>query len=248
MEPIQRRFGWGLWRGSMELVLHVLRTAAASISAETGKPVPVRLIVVTKYDQEPFTSIEEFQKYVTPEALRKFDWIDLTAGERSLWVQVRWSRQGPWLPIRIPGQAPRVPAVQLLVHGEGAGVSAETVERVALPVWGAVNRGFHRWDVYLRSPWGLFVSWSFLFTALAFALGQLYHPVAGQELGGALAWTLFVVFFVAPLVILILGWKWLLPLVEIAPKGQSRLERLRKGVITIVLGLIGAGIAKRLYG
>jgi len=56
------------------------------------------------------------------------------------------------------------------------------------------------------------------------------------------------VLFAAPVAILILAWTWLLPVVEIAPKGQSRFERFRNAVIAIVLGLVATGIGKRLFG
>jgi hypothetical protein len=43
-------------------------------------------------------------------------------------------------------------------------------------------------------------------------------------------------------------WGWLLPVVEIAPRGQSRFEVFRRTVIAITVGLIGAGFAKLLFG
>jgi hypothetical protein len=59
--------------------------------------------------------------------------------------------------------------------------------------------------------------------------------------------TVAIVLYLTPLIVLILVWNWLLPLVEIAPKGQTRLERVRKGVVTIILGLFVAGISRKLF-
>lgn len=133
--------------------------------------------------------------------------------------------------------------MQVYVEGNNSPLSVEVIDRVGARVWLALHRGFHRWDAHWRSPFGFVLSYSVLFTAFIFAVGALFHP----QLQGASGWTVVIVLYLAPLPILLLVFNWLLPVVEIAPYGQSRLERLRKADISLLLGLIGAGIAKRVF-
>jgi hypothetical protein len=96
----------------------------------------------------------------------------------------------------------------------------------------------HKWDALWRVWTGrvlLFTAWTGVagFLALALFRGRLWVALL-LILGGAVPY-----FVVA---------QYLLPVVEIAPRGQSRFELIRSTVITIMVGLIGEGSAKLLFG
>jgi hypothetical protein len=253
MAATRRTYSWGLWRGSVDLVLHVVKTAADSVSTVTGNDdVPVWLIVGMEYDQELFRSIDDFRTSVTPEALRKFKWIDVRVGVPSIWVQVLWSRQKPgaalwarffWF-LQKPGTYR--PAVQLTVAAEDPKVGAESVESIALTVGVALQRGFHSWDVRWRSPLGLSLVACVLWVAVLFAALQFSFVREIQSDAAEIAF--LTVSLLLPFALLVFVHEWVLPVVEVAPKGQTRVARVRTAVITLALGLIGTGISRRLFG
>jgi hypothetical protein len=88
---------WGAWRGSPELLVRVVRVAVECVSDHVGgSAVLMRFSVKVGEDSEEFTSIDAIGKFITPDALRNFDEIDLHVGDGSWppWITVRISRAG----------------------------------------------------------------------------------------------------------------------------------------------------------
>jgi hypothetical protein len=217
---------WRLWRGSVKLLLHVARCAADSVAEKTGETdVPVSLVVAVDGDEERFTSIDDFRKLVSPEALRDFGEIRFTIGaESSLRVKITFRRRGEG-------------AVHLLVEADNASIREESIEDVGAKVGAAIDRGGHKWDAALRSPWGLRLSIVGVIGASA-VMSALFRT----------SFPFWLLIGLAPATVYGLVMVLLLPQVEVAPRGRSRVELFGGAVITIALGLVVAGIAKRLFG
>ena len=83
---------WHLWRGSPELLAHVIRVAERASAA-----VNTHVSVSVAGDEEVFSSASEFVRDVTPDALRHFSSISILArGESvSISISLRWTKDGP---------------------------------------------------------------------------------------------------------------------------------------------------------
>jgi hypothetical protein len=219
LAAIRREHDWPWWRGSKELLLHIARLAAAYVGQKTGRTrtdVPVVFALRVGDDVEWFAGIEDFRDFVTPEGLRNFDSLELTAAT---------DPRTPDLSVQVLFRRGR-PAVHLLVVGDDTRVSRDAVEEVAYRLGMAVNRGLHQWDVIWRH-WSGRVLLSMGWITIAGLLTRWRFP-KGQWQSLLLLFGGGAAFFVV--------WGWLLPVVEIAPRGQSRFEVFRRTVIAITVG------------
>ena len=230
---LRRADSWKLWRGSLDLLVHVVRVAVTAVAANTGsegKAVPVQVLLRVRSDEEAFEGVEEFKERVTQEGLHRFDSIYIGVGHSptsSLVAEIF--------------MAPGMPAVQVDVVATQR-IGAEVVTEVADRVAAAIERGFPRWEARCRSTWG-FIGVLVVALFAGGALSELFDYLFEIENDD---WAVVVVMLIGGVVVS--AFYWVLPEVEIAPPGQRRFDRLRRAVVTIVLGLVGAGIAKQLFG
>jgi hypothetical protein len=102
----------------------------------------------------------------------------------------------------------------------------------------AIDRGFHQWDALLRTRLARRVA---LIAAVTGGVATLVVP-GGRA--GSTHWILSAPAIAPTALIAAAG--YLLPAVEVAPPGHTRFDAFRRAALTVVLGLLGAYLAKRL--
>src|SRR5262245_43799283 len=96
---------WSTWRGSPRLVRHVATTAIRAVGDNAGTSLSASILS----DVEMFGTPAAFMDAITPEALRRFDRIDISVRSDLLSVDVVFLRRGE--DVSIPG--PAAPKVQV---------------------------------------------------------------------------------------------------------------------------------------
>lgn len=222
MMPLEHR--WRLWRGSAELLHHVARVGIRAIADASGTSnVPIEIAVAVDRDSETFTALEDFRRDVTPEALRRFSFVHLMIGAGcDVGIAVTLRREEP-------GAVLRLYFAQMM--------SGDTIVEVQQRLIAAVSRGYRRRDRVARA------SSAYVFGAGLLLASWLLAPSNPEAplLVGLITVTGFGVVIEFLL-------RWLLPNAEVAPPGHTRFDRFMRTMATLVLGLIAAGLTKRLYG
>jgi len=216
---------WPVWHGSKDLLLRVLRLAERCVADHGGAAVdPTCLYVKVGADREEFETIDEFAERVTSDALRNFSriWFEVGQHPEDLFIRVRFEREGKVLDT---GRA------RLEIWSAKQDV-AEAVEKRVTP---ALNRGCTQFDRAWRHPAGIAVV---VFITL-FVQDHLFGWLDSWAAAGV--GTLVGVFVWVALYAVV-------PAVEIADPGKSRLERTRGVAVGIAIGLIGTGLGKAIYG
>jgi hypothetical protein len=225
---------WDGWRGSPELLAQVARGSVRATGRD-GQETPGLIDIEVGGDHEIFSSPSDFTKNATREALRAFQSILIEARGETLGVAVVWRWRTSWASrIRSPADA----EVLLKVVG--------TDEKAVNTAFASVRASVKRGSV---SFWTLVASllvigallWFAILASIYLGLYLLKVSVDPYDLqwraldGGAVLVSLGVAFQI-------------LPALEVAPAGQSRLWRTTKFVVPIVVTLILSGVAKKLYG
>jgi hypothetical protein len=127
---------WKFWRGSPQLLDHIVRLATRSVATATDtEDVPIEILVSTEGDEETFASLEEFADRVTPEALRRFTFMSFTIGG-DLDLCVRFSLM----------RRPRPREVGAVLRIWARGIPRETAVEVELRLIWALSRGGRGFD------------------------------------------------------------------------------------------------------
>jgi hypothetical protein len=236
-EPLQDTRIWHFWRGTPELLAHVARVAQRVCEAPDTPTPRCTIDVEVDGDHEIFDSPSEFVSNVTQSALRKFWRIEVRVDGAVLSSTFRMEWTRPWWKPDIPKDADVVLTVTA-PDPETARSALETIER-------AVSRGGSRASTETwQSVVGLLVAGAVaaaFVTSAGFGLYLLTVPLDELVLQLAL---LGVVGFVGGFVV----GTWAYPSIEVAPGGQSNLQRLLKAVTPVMVSLVLAGLGKALYG
>jgi hypothetical protein len=227
MAEVRRQ--WRGWRGSRDQLARVFRAMIDQAANGAASTPECRIEVEVKGDREVFSSPKQFLDEVTQEALRRFQRIKCTVNASGVAIEYKMTWNFPiWVPDRSA-------EVTLLVAGE----DSSRVEGVAQAIQAAVSRA---------------------------AVGRWRHRIASKsvEMGITCA-----VAFIAGLALRLVGtasvWVWsfllalalavgeylrgfLYPDLEVKQGGKTRLARVRAFVWTLLLGLIGTGLGKLVFG
>lgn len=224
-----------VWHGTPELFAHVIRVLHVQ-AADPGDTVPPTLLVdvVVGDDHERFGSAEDFLARLSPEALRSFAAIEVTAtgarGTVSLhlsWVRSWWR----------PGMGPDSQIVRKLTG------PAQWCAAAGAVVDAAVRRG---------DPTPL------LKTGRNVAAGGVLMLILGFVASLSLV-LLFDMSEIVSVVVLVgipsvafvgglLVGTWMFPELEIAKPGRRRYSRFLRAVVPVLVALAVGGISKRLFG
>jgi hypothetical protein len=226
---------WPAWHGSLELLLHVARVAEDGLARYSdAAPPSARAYVYVGEDVEFFESPDDFRELVSPEALRKFHLIVFEIGvppvlvafgverTRRKWNLGRsWTEGGAWLVVDTADRA----------------MTKELAERVRV----ALSRGCRRFDGAWRTVGTL---------ALALLVWYAIAAYAAHEGSGVNVWTWDEWTFSILGCLVIAYWAiWQIsPPIEVVPPGQSRVERTRRALYGLAIGLFAAGLTKWIYG
>ncbi len=85
-EPSSSAHTWSYWQGSPELLTHIARVIEDVANRTLSSPQYLIEIRVGS-DAEVFRTANEFKANVTPEALRRFDWLGVGANNQKFDVQ-----------------------------------------------------------------------------------------------------------------------------------------------------------------
>jgi hypothetical protein len=216
---------WSEWRGSRELVARVVDAAEEALHEHGAGALTCSILVSVKDDREVFDSPQSFRARVTPEALRRFESIEINVGDTLVAVEVSLVR--------------RFGAGHVLL-----GVACQTddpddreaVDAVRRRVRGALDRGRpSRYELSVVGSILVLASWAAALSArYLLSLKSSMTFLAALGLGCVAG-------------IFILGLFWVRPNVEVAPLGQTRLARISKFLGTTLAAIIVAGIVKALY-
>jgi hypothetical protein len=229
-----RRRKWEVWHGSKEFLIRVARVAERCVAERCvadrvcNTADSVQLLVKVGSDCEEFTTIDDFERFVTPEALRSFNAIDVDVGDRSkLRINIYFEREGMVL---------RTGRAGLIVESGDKQVAKEADARLKA----VLDRGYTRFDRAARQPESALVFGGVLGILIASGLKALLSNTATPS------WVYFLCGVAG-----IPAWYALLalvPVVEIAPLGQTRFERATRVVFSVALGVATAGLANLIYG
>jgi hypothetical protein len=186
-------------------------------------------------DHEVFSSPSDFTKNATREALRAFQSILIEARGEALAVSVVWRWRRSWMSrIRAPADADVVLEI--------VGTDEKAVNSAFASVCASVNRGSVNFGTLVSAQVAIgALLWFTILVSIYFGLYllkvsvDLYDPPWRLVDGGSALVSFGVAFQI-------------LPALEVAPAGQSRLWRTTKFVVPIVVTLILSGVAKKLYG
>jgi len=244
---------WTSWRGSPGLVRHVAETAIHAIGHE---PQHVCISASVLDDSEEFTTPAAFIDNVTREALRDFDRLDIDV--RNAWISVSlvFLRRGEDL--SLPG--PEGPRVQLTVRCTDPDRSGEATD-VARSVCASLRRGHRRWLGRTSGSDDVPVSWRGPSLPRPTAVSFAARVVGGFAFAGLVlsttwtlfpklelpSWTTIVIACVAGL-----GSAFaipaLVPSIEIAEPGATRLLKTVRWIGVTLVGLVVAQLLKKAFG
>jgi hypothetical protein len=231
---------WWAWRGSPELLVRVVRVADECVSDYVGgSAVLMRFSVKVGEDSEEFTSIDAIREFITPDALRNFDEIDLHVGDGSWppWITVRISREGRII---------RSGSVWLTVESGHSAITDAVYQKMTA----VLNRGSKRGNTLINKA--LFSGamrfvFPFLLLLIIVSLEFLFFGILAL-LRVDSSW---VAIPIAIVFLLLFGVAFnliLLDRVEVIPAGETPLQRATRVAVTVIIGLVITGLAKLLFG
>ena len=221
------------WRGTPELFAHLARVVQRVASDDEAAPATLEIDLEVEKDHELFSDADAFVTAVTPEGLRSFETISVTARGPSHWASVtfRWRREW-WKPGTTPDG-------EVIVELDG---EADWRTQASTTIETALARGHGR----MGSGNAAGVTGFGIGTALVivcFSLAALFDAEVGTALivGAGACW-------LGGMVAGAFLGTWLIPSLEIAPRGQFRITRVGKWVGSLVLAIALAGLSKALFG
>lgn len=226
---------WHFWRGSPELLAHVARLAAEVVSEDDAAQTKLLIDLQMGDDHEKFASPTQFLSEVTPEGLRHFSSIEITAEGDQLKAGVRLAWTRPWWK---PGTS-KDADVRLRVTGD----DEERRNRAAEILRAAIKRGKTKGEV-TQAVIGLALT--YLFTAgliAAFASFLFLLKVSADVIG--------LVSLIAGIVGVIAGTvfgTWAYPSLEVAKVGHGNFGRLIRFGGPLIVAFVLTGLAKLVYG
>jgi hypothetical protein len=229
-KPIPRT-SFPAWRGTPQLFAHVVRVLCSSISDNQSQLISLSIDIEVRDDHEYFSSANDFLQNVTIEALRSFRSIEVVSSSKlgTACLSLRWVH--PWWSWTIKDNC--------IVELEVTGSDSAWTENVQHTILVALNRGT------LRVKEGI--------------LGFL----AGICAGLVVFPTIIVILYLFPsesarwliiivgIILLLTGiyfTAWVIPAIQIAPKGGTRLWRTAKAVGPVLIAIAVAGLTKKLFG
>lgn len=219
------------WRGTPQLFAHVVRVLCSSISDEQFQLISLSIDIKVRDDHEYFTSADDFIQNVTIEALRSFASIEIVSSSKlgTARLSLRWIH--PWWSWTMKDNC--------IVELEVTGSDSAWAENVQYTILAALNRGTLRIkESVLGYLAGACAGLVVLSTVIV--LHYLFpSPSAG--------WSIFI----AGAILFLTGiyfTAWMIPAIEIAPKGGTRLWRTIKAVGPVLIAIAVAGLTKKLFG
>jgi hypothetical protein len=242
---------WSSWRGSVGLVRHIAEKVVQAI----GNGAQARITVAVFDDEEVFNSISEFVCDITTDALRDFHRLTIHANDPVLSAEVIFTRE------RWSAPKPRDPSEVMLTVTSLTTEGSDRVVEIAHSACVALRRGHRSWIGQTTGSVGIEGGWRgpsvkrprhaaavgrFLvgagFTVLALTtISALLpkHPISGTA-----QLLIAVVASVASVHVL----SELVPSIEIAEPGKTRLARaVRWGGVTTI-SLVATQIATHAFG
>lgn len=241
---------WSNWWGSPQLLGHLASTLATEVSTLAGLPVALDISVASADQRERHASAQDFVLLASPEVVSRFTRIECRAQAediegRIVLVRPRW----PWnpgethmtmrltAPRQVPDERVHMAARNLIQEGS----------RGYQPFWGTAR---WRTDIAERSRYqrlgpGLRVVIDF---ALAAALG-LGTTLAAMRMSGNTDpphWALGVAVVSGGLIPLVSA--RILPAVEVAPRGKTRVVVLAQRAAVAAAGALSAQFLAFLAG
>jgi hypothetical protein len=228
---------WHYWRGSLELLTQIARTAQRAAGEEGADGGACEIEVLVDGDRESFTSPSEFKDNVTPEALTRFSDITIRAKSSRLKAEVRYHWNRRWWK---PGFGREHHAqVDIDVSGAEAQSVQEAFDRLKIAVRRGSTESGSRSSTVVYAVAAIIA----LLCAGGFSLAVYVLGFRDQ----VVLWTGIVSGAVLLLVTGIFG-AWLYLALEIAPPGKTNMARTAKFLFPLLVGLGIAGLAKKLYG
>jgi hypothetical protein len=226
---------WHFWRGSLELLTQIARTAQRAVAGEGADSATCEIEVLVDGDRESFTSPSEFKENVTPEALARFSDIAIRAESSDLQAEVRYHWNRRWWK---PGVGP-----DAQVDIEVAGTEAQSVQEAFERLKTAVRRGST--ESGNRSSTAVYTVSAILAVLCAGGVTLGVYLLGFRD--QVVLWT----WIISGAVLLLLSATiaaWLYLALEIAAPGKTNMARTVKFLFPLLLGLGVAGLTKRLYG
>jgi hypothetical protein len=213
---------WAEWRGSPELLAHVVDAADAALLDHGTESARCSIVVAVKDDREIFDSADAFRSRVTHEALHDFSSIEIGVTDELFDVDVSFVRG--------------IGAGQVLLSVSSWADESELVDDVRDRIRAAVDRERpRRYDVPVMTG-GFIVAAYFAVVSVESLLGT--KDSIARELTPGVG---------VVVALLTLSLFWVRPSVEVAPVGQTRLWRIAKFLGTTLVAIIVAGIVKALF-
>ncbi len=136
---------WAVWRGDLRLLAHVARVAREVVATD-GAEGSLRIKVTARGDWEEFSTPEEFVQYVTPQAVRRFELLTISARAGHRQTEVSIARKRIY---EAPFSGTRGVVIQARAGGAGAKLEDATAMCDRLRI--AVRRGSLPWTRGLRA-------------------------------------------------------------------------------------------------
>jgi hypothetical protein len=229
-KPISRT-SFPAWRGTPQLFAHVVRVLCSSISDNQSQLISLSIDIEVRDDHEHFTSADDFLQNVTIEALRSFRSIEVVSSSKlgTACLSLRWVH--PWWSWTKEDNC--------IVELEVTGSDSAWAENVQHTILVALNRGTLRVKenvlAYLAGTClGLVTVSTIIVTLYLFPSESVRWLII---IAGIILF-LAAVYFTA----------WVIPSIEIASKGGTRLWRTAKAVGPVLIAIAIAGLTKKLFG
>jgi hypothetical protein len=223
------------WHGTPELFAHIVRILASVTSEENSARDTLLIDVQVHEDHERFTSADEFLQNVTLEALRSFTRIDVKASSQlgQVHLVLRWRR--PWWAL---GKG-KDSVVELGVTGS----DPNWIDSSRRTVLAATSRG---WNKYRNNSIREFIT-AFCVGIVVGVTFLVVIYLFFESFGGTVLLVAFAASYIISAVVTMFYAAWLVPSLEIAPKGSSNLRRIIKTIGPVIAAIIIAGITKKLF-
>lgn len=218
------------WHGTPQLFAHIVRVLHGFTSAEQPERADLLIDVKVEDDHECFKSIDDFLQNITMEALRTFTGIEITSSSElgKIHLSLRWLT--PWWSAKKEDNS--------IVELDVVGADLNWAEYACQTIVAAIKRGSGKVNETAK---GIILALcaTLIGIFITIVLIYLFHFRASALL----------IFAAFPLMIasVYLG-AWLIPPIEIAPKGSTRLWRAIKLVGPLVVAIAIAGLTKKLFG
>jgi hypothetical protein len=225
------------WHGTPALFAHIVRVLHSVASGDDADSGTLTIDVQVRGDHEIFTSVDDFLRDITREALRDFSSITVESGTKLRAAALVLNRPNPWWDVDADSKHPESGVVVIAASDQSWEEGVHQTIATALRR-GARRLAFRRHNAVVPSIlFGLFLGCTLLILQYLFPTDSPW---------------LFFLFLIPGVVVgglagLLLG-SWVFPAIEIAPKGSSNFRRLFKVVGPILLAIALAGVTKKLFG